>query len=167
MGAYLSATSLNEGAIVPYKLGKTLSPKGSVTRGVCGIEGDYLISVDELKSIGKQENLTFNLGPNGIRQELSSDTPVSMNFWGFPPECLPDLRRYFDEFLDNFGRELKSECYIPLAADWLIKNNLLKIRALPAESEWFGVTYQEDREQAERRIAELTETGVYPAQLWT
>jgi dTDP-glucose pyrophosphorylase len=166
MGAYLSVSNLNEGAIVPYKLERTLSPKGSVTRGVCGIEGDYLISVDELKSIEKQGSLIFNTGLNGIRQELSADTPVSMNFWGFPPKCLPDLRRYFDEFLESSGKELKSECYIPLAADWLIKNNLLKIKILPAKSEWFGVTYQEDREQAERRIAELTETGEYPACLW-
>jgi hypothetical protein len=115
ISAYLSTPNLNEGAIVPYKLERTLSPKGSVTRGVCGIKGDYLISVDELKSIKKQGNRIFNTDPDGIQQELSAGTLVSMNFWGFPPECLPDFRRYFDEFLDNSGKELKSECYIPLA----------------------------------------------------
>jgi hypothetical protein len=89
-----------------------------------------------------------------------------MNFWGFPPTIFPDLRRYFGEFLKNEGKELKSECYIPLFADNLIKNNLLKIKTLSAESEWFGVTYQEDRPAAQKRMAELTEAGVYPPVLW-
>jgi hypothetical protein len=166
MGAYLAGTTITEGAIVPYKLEKTLSPMGTVTRGVCVIENDYLLSVDELKSIEKQGDVIFNTNPDGTRRELFAHTPVSMNFWGFPLSTLPHFRRYFDEFRETSGRELKSECFIPLAADWLVKNNLLKIKALDAESEWFGVTYREDREAAQRRIAELTCAGIYPARLW-
>jgi hypothetical protein len=157
---------ITEGAIIPYKLEKTLSPKGTVTRGVCAIENGYLVSVDELKAIEKQGGVIFNTDSDGRRLELAAYTPVSMNFLGFPPSTLPHFRRYFNEFCETSGRELKSECYIPLAADWLIKNNLLKIKALDAESEWFGVTYREDREAAQRRIAELTNTGVYPVRLW-
>jgi hypothetical protein len=53
-----------------------------------------------------------------------------------------------------------------MAADWMIREKLLKFRVLPADSEWFGVTYREDRETAARRIAELTASGVYPPSLW-
>jgi hypothetical protein len=53
-----------------------------------------------------------------------------------------------------------------MAADWFIKNDLLKIRALDADSAWFGVTYKEDRDAAAGRIAELTAQGVYPERLW-
>jgi hypothetical protein len=53
-----------------------------------------------------------------------------------------------------------------MAADWFIKNQLLKIRVLEADSPWFGVTYKEDRESAIRRVAGLTRKGVYPEKLW-
>jgi hypothetical protein len=166
MGKYLTFPGLNEGAIIPYKLENTLSLKGTVTRGICDIRDGYLQSVDEQKAIEKHRMIIFNTTPDGKLFELTAETPVSMNFWGFPLAIFPDLRRYFDDFIQNFGNELKNECYIPLFADWLIQNNLLKIKALHADSEWFGVTYQEDHPAAQKRIIELTETGVYPASLW-
>ena len=89
-----------------------------------------------------------------------------MNFLGYPDSILPKFKQYFDEFIAASGRELKSECYLPKASDWLIKNNYIKIRALQADSEWFGVTYKEDKEAAIKRLEALTATGVYSAPLW-
>jgi hypothetical protein len=168
LGKYLSGgRSTAEGAIVPFSLKKTLSPQGTVTRGVCDIQRGYLSSVDELTAIAREaDGRIFNAPAGGERRELPEDTPVSMNFWGFPQEVFPDLRRYFDDFLKTKGGEPKSECYLPLWADWLIKNGLLKIRSLEADSEWFGVTYKEDREMAVNRIKKLVSEGVYPASLW-
>jgi hypothetical protein len=166
MGQYLSG-GISDGAIVPYRLEKTLSARGTVTRGVCVIRDGRLNSVEELKAIEEKDGLIFNTGDDGVRRNLAPDTPVSMNFWGFPPGIFPPLRRYFEDFLAASGKELKSECYLPMAADWLIKNKLLTIRALNADSAWFGVTYKEDRDAAAARIAELTARGVYPERLWS
>ncbi|MDR2394363.1 MAG: hypothetical protein LBD93_09465 [Treponema sp.] len=166
MGTYLASPHLTEGAIVPYWLEKTLSPQGTVTRGVCVIQGGYLESVQELTAIAQEGSRIVNTSGDGAKQELAPDTPVSMNFWGFPPSIFPDLRRYFDAFLTASAGQPKQECYLPMAADWFIKHKLLKIRVLPADAPWFGVTYQEDRRVAMNRIAELTAQGVYPASLW-
>ncbi|MDR1970967.1 MAG: hypothetical protein LBQ46_03505 [Treponema sp.] len=166
MGKFLAAGNLSEGAIVPYNLEKTLSPRGTVTRGVCVIRDGLLRGVDELKSIEKQGDSIFNTGEDGKKRELAPDTPVSMNCWGFPPQVFPALHRYFDAFLAKSGRELKSECYIPLAADWLIQHEHLAIRSIEANSEWFGVTYKEDQGAAQKRMAELTGAGLYPSPLW-
>ncbi|GHV54854.1 nucleotidyltransferase [Spirochaetia bacterium] len=166
MGAFLKNDGAAEGAIVPYQLEKTLSPQGTVTRGVCKIKDDYLVSVDELKSIEKKDAVIYNTNSDGSRELLEPDTPVSMNFWGFPPAVFPDLERYFGDFLKTSGSEPKSECYLPLAADWLVKNRLLPIRVLKADSPWFGVTYKEDREAAVKRVSELTAGGMYPPSLW-
>jgi hypothetical protein len=123
--------------------------------------------VDELTAIAEAaDGRIYNTGAGGGRQELARNTPVSMNCWGFPASALGDLKGYFDEFLRTAGGQPKSECYLPMAADWFIKNKLLKIRVLPADSEWFGVTYKEDRDRAVTRIAELAEQGIYPASLW-
>jgi NDP-sugar pyrophosphorylase family protein len=166
MAGFLKADGESVGAIVPYRLVQTLSPTGTVTRGVCAIEGGLLRAVEELKSIEKKDGVIFNTDENGEKRQLAPDTPVSMNFWGFPAGVLPRVREYFDAFLETSGGEPKSECYIPLAADWLIKRGFLEIRALAADSEWFGVTYKEDKDTAVKRVRELTEQGVYPKGLW-
>jgi hypothetical protein len=166
MGKYLADLANTDGAIVPFRLEKTLSSQGTVTRGICEIAEGYLTSVNELKAIEKKDGRIFNTRPDGKRQYLAAETPVSMNFWGFPPDIFPRLQSYFDEFLKTANRDPKSECYLPMAADWFIKNGFLRIRLLDADSEWFGVTYREDREAAVKRIAELVSQGVYPASLW-
>jgi hypothetical protein len=166
IGNYLCRDTLGEGAIVPYRLDKTLSPQGTVTRGVCTIRDGCLTSVDELKTIAKESDGRIYNTLDGTKRELKADTPVSMNFWGFPQTIFPLMRRYFDDFLKTSAHDPKSECYLPMAADWFIKNQLLKIHVLEADSPWFGVTYREDRESAVNRVAALTSEGVYPEKLW-
>jgi NDP-sugar pyrophosphorylase family protein len=166
LGSYLKADNAG-GAIVPYSLCKTLSPQGTVSRGVCVIENNLLVSVAELTAIAREaDGKIYNTGPDGAKRCLPDDTPVSMNCWGFPKEIFPALRRYFDEFLAEKAGDIKSESYLPLAADWFVKNGLLDIKVLEADSEWFGVTYKEDREMAVNRIGRLVGQGVYPPSLW-
>ena len=171
MGSFFAdgtnAGTAADGAIVPYRLEKTLSPQGTVTRGVCEVREGYLSSVDELTAIAREEDgKIYNTAADSSKRYLPDETPVSMNFWGFPPAIFDDLKRYFDDFLAASAGQPKSECYLPSAADWLIKNNRLKIRVLQADSPWFGVTYKEDREAAIKRVAEFTAAGVYPETLW-
>jgi dTDP-glucose pyrophosphorylase len=167
MGKFLAESGDKEGAIVPYLLEPTLSKTGTVARGVCKISGDYLESIDELTAIEKKSGVIFNTAGDGTTQVLFPDTPVSMNFLAYPDSILPRFRQYFDEFIAASGGELKSECYLPKASDWFIRNGYLKMRVLNADSEWFGVTYKEDKDTAIKRLAELTGQGVYPASLWS
>jgi len=170
IGRHLCSPAADEPVIVPYRLDKTLSPQGTVTRGVCEVKDDYLVSVDELIAIQEKNGRIINTNPDGSIRELAADSPVSMNFWGFPPTILPEFKKYFDEFLQTFAADIpgniKSECFIPRAADQFIKNNIIKIKALWANSDWFGITYKEDRETAIAKLAELTAAGVYPSSLW-
>ncbi|MDR1353073.1 MAG: hypothetical protein LBK05_07310 [Treponema sp.] len=166
LGSFLKG-DVSEGAIVPYSLHKTLSPQGTVSRGVCEIENGLLVSVDELTAIAREaDGKIYNTGPDGAKRCLPEDTPVSMNCWGFPTGIFPALRRYFDEFLAEKAKDIKGESYLPLAADWFVRSGLLDIRALEADPEWFGVTYKEDREVAVNRIDRLAGQGVYPPALW-
>jgi len=166
LGKFLAEPGVKYGAMVPYKLEPTLSSKGTVARGVCEIKGEDVVSIDELLAIQKKDGVIFNTGPDGARRELKPDTPVSMYFFGYPANILYRFKQYFDEFIAVSGKELKSECYLPKASDWFIRNNYLKMRALYADSEWFGVTYKEDKETAIKRLQALTAGGVYPEQLW-
>jgi len=157
-------------AIVPYRLEKTLSPQGTVARGVCEVDGDWLSGVEELTAIFKKDGCIFSTSSNGSVCELLPETPVSMNFWGFSPDILPEFQKYFDIFLRKFSADIyghiKSECFIPKAVDYFIKQGIIKVKILPANSDWFGVTYKEDREAAVKKIDELVADGIYPAPLW-
>ncbi|MDR0315628.1 MAG: hypothetical protein LBH97_01860 [Treponema sp.] len=176
IGQHLRGPSFAEPAIVPYQLEKTLSIQGTVARGVCEVTDDYLVSVEELTAIEKvpstegEGGRIFNTNPDGSIRELAPDTPVSMNFWGFPETILPEFKNYFDDFLKNFAEDIpgriKSECFIPKAADQFIRRGIIRIKALKANSDWFGVTYQEDRQAAIQKMEELTAAGVYPSKLW-
>jgi hypothetical protein len=170
IGKHFHSPSADEPVIVPYRLDKTLSPQGTVARGVCAIKNDYLVSVDELTAIAEKNGRIFNTNPDGSIRELAADSSVSMNFWGFPQSVLPEFKKYFDAFLQTFAADvsghIKSECYIPHAADLFIKKNIIKIKALWANSDWFGITYKEDRDAAITKLAELTSAGVYPPSLW-
>jgi hypothetical protein len=176
IGRHLCGPSADEPVIVPYRLDKTLSAQGTVARGVCAIKNDYLVSVEELTAIERapsaegENDCIINTSPDGSIRELSADTPVSMNFWGFPPTILPEFKKYFEEFLQtiavDMGGSIKSECYIPAAADWFIRQNIVKIKALWANSDWFGITYREDRSATAQKLADLTAAGVYPPSLW-
>ncbi|MDR0456200.1 MAG: hypothetical protein LBH20_05910 [Treponema sp.] len=170
IGKHLCGPGADEPVIVPYRLEDTLSPGGTVARGVCEISGGYLVSIDELTAIEKKDGRICNTNPNGSIEELAADTPVSMNFWGFPGSVLPEFKIYFDKFLESFAADIpgqiKSECFIPKAADYFTKQGIIKIKALRANSGWFGVTYREDRDMAVQKIAGLTAAGIYPASLW-
>jgi len=166
MGSFLSRAELKDGAIVPYKLEPTLSPKGTVARGVCEIKDGYLVSIEELIAIEKKDGVIFNTGSDGSKRILQGDTPVSMNFLGYPAGIMPKFKQYFEDFIAVSGKELKAECYLPKASDWFIKNNFLRMQVVPADSEWFGVTYKEDKEMAIKRLSALTAKGIYPEPLW-
>ncbi|MDR0457304.1 MAG: hypothetical protein LBH20_11555 [Treponema sp.] len=170
IGKHLCSSAADEPVIVPYRLDKTLSSQGTVARGVCEIKNDYLVSVEELTAIEHKEGRIINTNADGSIRQLAEDCPVSMNFWGFPPTILPEFKKYFDEFLKSFAADIpgqiKNECFIPRAADQFIKQNIIKIKALRADSDWFGVTYREDREAAIKKLADLTSAGVYPPSLW-
>ena len=170
LGGHLSGPSGDEPVIVPYRLDKTLSSQGTVARGVCEIRDGYLVSVDELTALERKDGGIINTDPDGSVRRLADDSPVSMNFWGFPAGLLPEFRKHFEDFLKTFAEDIpgniKSECYIPRTADRFIRQGIAKVRALKADSDWFGVTYREDREVAVRKLAELTAAGVYPETLW-
>ncbi|MCL2175298.1 MAG: hypothetical protein FWB73_04550 [Treponema sp.] len=176
MGKHLLSSDAETPSIVPYRLEKTLSPQGTVSRGVCEVKDGFLVSVEELAAIAKKDgrggeaSVIYNTAPDGSIQDLPPETPVSMNFWGFAPNILSEYKKYFDDFLKTFAADpkgqIKSECFIPKAVDRFIKQGICKVKVLDANSDWFGVTYKEDREAAIKKIDDLTLAGIYPPVLW-
>ncbi|MBO5703076.1 MAG: nucleotidyltransferase [Bacteroidaceae bacterium] len=172
MGKFLSELpegSTGKYAMVGFRVGNTLSESGTVSRGVCEKnEQNLLTSVVERTKIQRFDGVVKYQDDNGEWVAISDNTPVSMNFWGFTPDYFQHSVEYFKEFLaDPKNMEnLKSEFFIPLMVDKLINDGTATCEVLDTTSQWFGVTYPEDRPEVVARFAKLGEDGVYPANMF-
>ena len=155
-----------ESCMVGYRLRNTLSPHGSVSRGICKTVDGYLSSVIERLSIEANETGTIQYVENGRAIDMTGDEICSMNFWGFQPGLFDTLEEKFIAFLEAKGQELKSEWYIPNIIQDMIDKEQTRVKVLSSDSQWFGVTYSEDRPTVVASLQAMHDAGTYPDQLW-
>lgn len=171
--AYSYLTSMHDTGkiqicMVSFVLKNTLSDNGGVTRGLCQVDADGMLT-------GIQE--TYNIEKNGDKavikteestRELNADSPVSMNMWGLSPDFINILETGFDEFLANTPQEdLKAEYLLPTIIGDLLKESRVSVKVLKSHDQWFGVTYKEDRETVMNAVKKLIEGGIYPSVLYS
>jgi len=157
LAAFLGQASGPHYAMVGFRLANTLSPNGTVSRGVCREEGGRLVSIHEEKAIAASE-----VGPAG---RFSGTELVSMNFWGFTPAIFPGLEAGLRSFL-SASPGPKDEFYLPAAVAAQIAAGTASVNVLPSEDAWFGITYREDKMPVVAAVAALVGRGVYPHNLY-
>ena len=155
-------------AVVPYLLENVLSDSGTVNRGYCHMADNYLQDIEEMYKVKRMENGEIQgQHASGEPVTLCGTTPVSMNFWLFPTSALELFQKYWSDFIAEKIDDPTTECLLATAVMDLITSGDMQVRAVPAEkSEWFGLTYKEDRPQAKQRLANLIAAGDYPENLW-
>ena len=161
-----SDTDDSQHAMIGYELKRTLSENGTVSRGVCIETADHnLESVVERTKIFEEDGKIY-FEEDGVKTELEPETPVSMNFWGFKPTMFPLTKEFFETYArENFNTP-KAEFYIPTVMTKLIENGLGNCRVFRSSSDWFGVTYPDDKPNVQSSLAALHESGEYPDKLW-
>lgn len=154
-------------SIVGYKIGKTLSDFGSVSRGVCKTDhADYLQEITERTQVFKKgEVIVYK--EDEVEYPLDFETPVSMNFWGFTPAVFKMTEEMFKVFVLENKDNPKAEFFIPLIGETLVKSEAATFKVIPTDSQWFGVTYKEDKPIVQASINQLIKEGAYPARLWS
>ena len=172
MGKWLSELpegSTGKYAMVGFRVGNTLSESGTVSRGVCeNDENHHLTSVVERTKIQRFDGVVKYLDDDDNWVAIPDTTPVSMNFWGFTPDYFAHSEEYFKTFLSDPKNmeNLKSEFFIPLMVDKLIKDGTATCEVLDTTSKWFGVTYPEDRPEVVAKFQKLADDGVYPEKMF-
>ncbi|MEE1199860.1 MAG: sugar phosphate nucleotidyltransferase [Christensenellales bacterium] len=164
MKAFLdSLTGADRAAMMGYRMKRTVSRNGTVTRGICQVKDGLLTGVREAKKIQLMPDdrileLTDPLNP----ETLDPEAPVSMNFWGFHQEIFAKMSQRFEQFLKALKpEEIKAEYLLPVFVDDLLKDGEVKVSVLDTDAVWFGVTYQEDRPAVAEALKKLHEEGVY------
>lgn len=154
-------------ALVGYPLEKTMSPHGSVSRGVCEVDADgRLRRVEEWTDIRRADGV-IEARRDGASRIFAPQTPVSMNLWGFTPALFPALDSAFRVFLRAHGDNPKAEFFIPSVVDAMIKDCCADVRVLDTTARWMGLTYPEDRDAVRAGLRDLVDAGVYPSPLWS
>jgi len=153
--------------MVGFSLKNTISEFGYVSRGVCKMDSDRNLSeiTERTKIQSKGRSICFIEGEK--HTELDPNTIVSMNFWGFHPSIFEELEKQFKSFLDENINTKKTEFFIPSVIFNMIKSKQINVKVLHANSQWFGVTYPQDKNFVVKQIQELTEKGIYPEKLWS
>jgi UTP-glucose-1-phosphate uridylyltransferase len=156
LALFLQAAEQGQYSMVGYRLEKTLSDHGSVSRGICrSNSAGYLVDITERTAIEKQGGKIVAAATPPV--SLSGDEPTSMNFWGFTPDLFSRLERLFEEFLEVRGEDLKAEFYLPGAVSDLIAQGEVSVKLLQTDDSWYGLTYPEDRPLVVRALAGLPE----------
>ncbi len=141
--------------MVGYRLDKTLSEHGTVSRGVCSTDDQgFLKTIVENRKIGYTEKGIENQEDN-LYNLFKGDEPVSMNFWGFTPDFFDCLNDLFVDFLKENQGNITAEFPIPNVVSYLMNSGKARVKVLHSNAEWFGVTYQEDRPGVVARLAAL------------
>ncbi len=154
-------------AMAGFRLANTLSENGTVARGICTIgENNQLLGVEELTKISRTAKGACNTPPDGAIRELTGEELASMNFWALRPAIFAQLEEEFRAFLSVPNRLNTGEFYIPAAIDARIRKGDASVTVLPTDSDWFGVTYKEDRPGVVKSLSTLVAAGEYPGALF-
>jgi len=160
-------SKMTEFCLAGYPVSNTLSEYGSVSRGVCELDGDdYLTSIVERTKIEKIEKIISFTDTDGKIFPISEESMVSMNLFGFTPVFFEKMKQYFNDFLKENAFNLKAEIYLPIVVQKMKDENIAQTKVLRTDEKWFGVTYKEDRPHVLKMINKLVSEGEYPDNLW-
>ena len=151
-GAYVKmAEFLDSGgtdyALAGYRLKNTLSQNGGVSRGICSFDSDmFMTGVREYTDLKPA-------GASGVSSAegacFTGEELVSLNFWAFRHEFMDLLSEYFGDFIKENINDSKSEFYLPSAVNRAVGEGRAKVRVIPVDEIWQGVTYKADKPAVE------------------
>ncbi len=165
MSAFMNTMDESHAGLAVFPLCKTISSVGSVTRGICRTDENHnLISITETTGV---ELNSDGIIRSGVGVPIPTNTPTSMNVWAITPTFTQKAQPYFDDFFNRLSEnDLTSELPLPVMIDRMIKDKQLNVKSMPVDSEWLGVTYQQDLPYVQERLRRLHENGTYPPSLF-
>jgi len=86
---------------------------------------------------------------------LNPQAPANMNLFGFQKSFIELLDQECIKFFKEYGHDEKREFFLPSVVMEMIVEKKGDIYALPTTSEWFGMTYPEDRVEAKEKIKKI------------
>lgn len=156
-------------SMVGYSLKNTVTDNGYVSRGICDVDNDMMLhGVTERTHIEKVKEGIIYKDNNNWEYPLDENAIVSMNFWGFTPSLIDEIKDNIADFLlaELPNNPLKCEYFLPFVVDEMIKQLRCSVKVMHTDEKWYGVTYAEDKENVVKALDKMTSDGKYPNKLW-
>ena len=155
-------------AMVGYRVRNTVTEFGSVARGVCEVQNGMLMGITERTKIYQRGDHAAYTEDGEHFVDLPGDTIVSMNIWGFTQ---PTVSEFWTRLGAFFEKEvpldpLKREFYLPSVVNQQLEEGTARVRVLPCEEVWHGVSYREDLASVKEAICALKAAGGYEERPW-
>lgn len=144
----------SEYALVGYRLDRTMSPYGGVSRAIVVEHDGRVDQVIEYLDVRMNDGSILGRPETGRADlRLPPFSWCSMNLWGFTPMIFSLLQQEFDEFARTAGPQ--DEFGITGVVNHALQSGQATLELLPCEERWFGMTHPEDRQMVKSRLANL------------
>ncbi|MDY7101305.1 MAG: NTP transferase domain-containing protein [Actinomycetota bacterium] len=138
--------------LMAFELERTLSPRGSVSRGVCEVAADgTLANVTEHLAIERRDDGTIADADGSV---FAADALVSMNLWGLQPDLFEHLAPRFERFVADHAEDAKAEFLLPVEIASVVEAGAASVRVHRTTADWYGVTYPGDLEDVRAYVAD-------------
>lgn len=125
-----------------YLMKNVLPDEGTVNRGIIHEKDGWLANIVE----------TFKISRSDIPSKFSGNELISMNFFGLQKEFLDFDKRFVEDFLKKYPKDPDKECLLPDAISEFLKKTKNKMKVIPVEDIWLGLTNPEDEEIVRDKI---------------
>ena len=157
-------------AIIGYKLNETLSDSGTVKRGVCDLNGEYLNRMIESEIVKDEKTGIITCNPlDGSESFIAGpNTYASMLLNTADTRIFETIRKQMPmEFCEENLDKLDTESLLPNTIDIMMNNREIKVKNVPTISKWYGITNRADLDPFKKSIDYLIEGGVYQKDLYS
>ncbi|MEI6695612.1 MAG: NTP transferase domain-containing protein [Bacteroidota bacterium] len=154
--------------MIGYDIVNTLVESGGTSRAECIMDkNNSLIFVEERTDVQSTNGKITGYNVKHEVVEMSKNTIVSMNCWGFTPDYFKYCKQYFEQFLSDSISSPAAEFLIPAVVNDLIVKQTVTVKVFHSDAEWFGLTYMNDKSLVIGKLTKLIQSGVYPLKLWS
>ena len=154
-------------ASITFPYIKTASLYGSVKRAVCYTSGDDITKLVESSITTMGDYALAKPLDGGPEFQIELNQAVSMNIFAFKQSFFQYLEEYFADFFKQEDEViLNREALLPDVVEKNILAGKIKLKNVPTNSSWYGVTYKEDLEGFKEAVQKLIKKGDYPNKLW-
>ncbi len=146
----VSGLEAGEAANVAFEMGKTVPPRGAVTRALTAVEDGRLTAIVETDGCERMEDGSLM----AAGEHVAEDTPVSMNLWCFGTDALADFQERWDVFFAEHAETPKAEAQLPTVVGELVDAARMVVKVVSSPEQWIGITNPEDFELAKSALAD-------------